>query len=726
VDVRAPEVLRSRATTHSREFLEIPMNIVTERCKIGNVEIEIETGRIAKQASAVVVKCGNTAVLVTAIASPEPRPIDFMPLTVEYRENAFAGGKIPGGYFKREGRPSEHEILTCRVIDRPMRPLFPKTWRFDTQIIGHVLSHDKENEPDVLTITGASAALTISDIVWAGPIAGIRVARVHGEMIAFPTWSQIQAADISIVVGVSRDAITMVEGGGNQVPEKDIIDALMFAKEQAQPLISLQDRLRERAGEAKRPFPEPVVDEALVEQVTAFARPGYEEAFRIVKKSDRREKLHSIGKAALEKFTPADKPEKAAEVKGALSKLEKKVVRKMVLESHKRIDGRGLRDVRPLHIEVHPFDRPHGSALFQRGETQAYATATLGTDYDAQRLDTIRGDVRRHFMLHYNFPPYSTGEVKPLRGQSRRETGHGALAERALRWVAPDIKEFPYTIRVVSDITESNGSSSMASVCGGCLALMDTGVPIKAPVAGIAMGLMQEGEKIAVLTDILGDEDHLGDMDFKVTGTKTGITALQMDIKVEGLTRKILEDALEQAREARLHILEAMLQVLPGPRSDISQYAPRIVTVQIKVDRIRDIIGPGGKMIRAIVEQSGAQINVDDHGLITIASESIESIEKAKRLIEGLTAEAEIGAYYQGVVTRTTDFGAFVEILPGTDGLVHISELENRRVAQVTDVVKEGDEVVVKVLNIDPTGKIRLSRKAAFGVDPADVLNMRG
>jgi polyribonucleotide nucleotidyltransferase len=701
------------------------MTKITESCQIGEARISIETGHMAKQTNAVIVSLGDTAVLVTAGTSSEPKALPFLPMTVEYREGPFAGGKIPGGYFKREGRPSEAEILTCRLIDRPVRPLFHKAYRFDTQIIGHVLSHDKVHEPDVLAITGASAALTISDAPWNGPIAGVRVARVGGKLVPFPTWEQMHTADILVIVGVSRDGICMVEGGGNQVAEADMLDVLMFAQESAQPLIALQDRLRERAGKPKRAFVPPAVDEAFVAEVMGYADAKMRAAFAIKGKHERRDTIAAIQQETRTKFL-ADQPTRLAEIDSALGKLEKKIVRKNVIESGMRIDGRGTRDIRPLDIQIHPYERPHGSTLFQRGETQAYATCTLGTEWDAQRLDTLRGDVKRTFMLHYNFPPYCTGEVKPLRGTSRREIGHGALAERALKWVLPDAKDFPYVIRIVSDTMESNGSSSMASVCGGCLAMMDAGVPIKAPVAGIAMGLMQEGGKIAVLTDILGDEDHLGDMDFKVTGTQTGITALQMDIKVEGLTRAILEGALDQARVARLDILGQMLEKLPAPRSDISRYAPRIVTVQVKVDRIRDIIGPGGKMIRAIVEQTGAQINIDDHGLVTIASDNPESIEKAKRIIAGITAEAEIGACYHGVVTRVADFGAFVEILPGTDGLVHISELENRRVTQVTDVLHEGDEVVVKVLNIDPTGKIRLSRKAAFGVDPSEVLNMRG
>ena len=700
------------------------MEAIIESCTIGDVEIKIETGRLAKQAAAVVVSIEETSVLVTAVAGAEPRDLPFLPLTVEYKELNAAAGKIPGGYFKREGRPTEGEILNCRMTDRPIRPLFPKGWRNETQIIGMVLSHDKQNEPDVLAITGASAALTISDIPWAGPIAGIRVARVDGKLIPFPTFDQEAAGDLTLTVAVTGDAIVMVEGGGAEVLEKDMIDALMFAFEQAQPLIELQKRLRERAGVAKRDYVPPAVDEAFLGAVQDAARATYSDALKIAKKHDRSEALRLAKKAMVAKFAESHAG-REDDVKGALSKLEKKIVRDRVLDTGVRIDGRGPTDVRALHIEAHPFPRPHGSALFQRGETQALATVTLGTEYDAQRLDTIRGDVRRTFLLHYNFPPFCTGEARPMRGTSRRETGHGKLAERALSYVIPSQEDFPYMIRIVSDVLESNGSSSMASVCGGCLALMDAGVPIKAPVAGIAMGLMQDGDKVAILTDILGDEDHMGDMDFKVTGTPDGITALQMDIKIEGLSREILEKALAQARDARLHILEGMNKCLSAPREDVSKYAPRVETIQVKVDRIRDIIGPGGKMIRAIVEQSGAQVNVNDAGRVSISSDSIESINKAKRLIEGLTAEAELGAYYQGLVTRVADFGAFVEILPGTDGLVHISELENRRVEKVNDVVSEGDEIVVKVLNIDQTGRIRLSRKAAFGVDPSEVQNMR-
>ncbi len=702
------------------------MNIVTESCRVGNVEISIETGKLAKQAgAAVVVRCGETAVLVATTSSKYPKDLPFLPLTVEYRESNASAGKIPGGYFKREGRPTEWEILGARCIDRPIRPLFPKGYRFDTQVIVNTVSHDKQNLPDVLAMTGASAGLMLSDIPWAGPIAGIRVCRINGEFVAFPTFDQIAESDINLVVAVSRDAIVMVEGGAEQAKESAMIDALMFAKEAALPLIELQDRLREKVGKPKREYTPPAVDEAFRDQVMAAAEARAKEALKILGKHARHNALSEIKKDMVAQFG-GDAGERADEVKSAISKLEKKLVRGRVINDKVRIDGRGFADIRPLHIEAHPLPRPHGSALFQRGETQAIVTCTLGTERDGQRLDTIRGDVMRYFLLHYNFPPFCTGEVKPIRGQSRREIGHGKLAERALTAVLPEYEDFPYTIRIVSDTLESNGSSSMAAVCGGCLSLMDAGVPIKAPVAGIAMGLMQEGDDIAILSDILGDEDHLGDMDFKVTGTREGITALQMDIKIEGLSRDILEQALEQARGGRMHILDAMVAELPEPRDDISRYAPRIVTMKIKIDKIRDIIGPGGKTIRAIQEQTGCTISVEDSGAVSIASSDPESIERAKSIIEGLTAEAEVGAHYHGVVKRVVDFGAFVEILPGTDGLVHISELDNKRVRQVTDVLEEGDEVVVKVLNVDPSGKIRLSRRAAFGVDPSEVQNLRG
>ncbi len=701
------------------------MDIVTETVRVGEVEITFETGKLAKQASSIVMKAGGTAALVTAVSNKEPKDLPFLPLTVEFRLANAAAGKIPGGYFKREGRPSTDEILTCRVIDRPIRPLFPKSYRCETQVITTLLSHDKQNEPDVLALNGASAALMISDAPWDGPIAGIRVGRVDGQFVAFPTHDQLEKSDLNLIVACSADAIVMVEAGAQEISEADMIDALMFAKESSTPLIEAQKRLRERAGVPKRDYQEPEKDTAFLQKVMDMGRDRMVSALAIKGKHERHDAIKAVKNALKEELGDVGQ-ERSDEVSEAVGKLEKQLVRNKVVKERVRIDGRGPEDIRALYIEAHPFERPHGSAVFQRGETQAYATATLGTERDAQRLDTIRGDITRSFLLHYNFPPYCTGEAKPLRGQSRREIGHGALAERALLAVMPSLDEFPYTVRVVSDTMESNGSSSMAAVCGGCLALMDAGVPIKAPVAGIAMGLIQEGDGIAVLSDILGDEDHLGDMDFKVTGTAEGITALQMDIKVKGLTRKVLEEALAQAKRGREHILAAMTKELPAPREDISQFAPRIETIQVKVDKIRDIIGPGGKVIRGIIEQTGAAINIDDTGRVQIASDNPDAIAKAKRIIEGLTYEPEVGAYYNGVVKRIVDFGAFVEILPGTDGLVHISELENKRVDKVTDVLQEGDDVIVKVLNIDDTGRIRLSRKAAFGVDPDEVLNMRG
>lgn len=701
------------------------MNVVVERAKIGDVEISVETGKLAKQTTAVMISCGGTSVLLSAASSKEAKDLPFLPLTVEYREPASGAGKIPGGYFKREGRPTYSEIISARCIDRPIRPLFPKGYRFDTQIISNAVSNDRENEPDVLAITAASTALTLSSIPWAGPIAGIRVGRLKGRFIAFPTFTQQQDCDIVLVVAVSRDAIVMVEGGAKEASEEAMIDALMFAKEAAQPLLDMQDRLRAQVGQEKLEFIPPSTDAELEAAVFEHAKDAFVEALAILPKHERHDALRAAGRATRAALAETY-PGREEELKAAVGLVEKKLVRTKVIEQGIRIDGRKPSDIRPIYIEAGPLERPHGSALFQRGETQALVTTTLGTESDVQRLDTIRGDVYVRFMLHYNFPPFCTGEVKPLRGQSRREIGHGMLAQRALSQVMPSAEDFPYMVRIVSDTLESNGSSSMAAVCGGCLSLMDAGVPISAPVAGIAMGLMQEGDKIAVLSDILGDEDHLGDMDFKVTGTEKGITALQMDIKISGLTRDILKTALDQAREGRLHILGKMNEVLAAPREDISQYAPRIVTIKVSVDKIRDIIGPGGKTIRAIQEQTGVNVNVDDSGRVTIASENPSSIMMAQRMIEGLTAEAEVGAYYHGVVKRVVDFGAFVEVLPGTDGLVHISELEEGRVENVRDVLTEGDEVVVKVLNVDQSGKIRLSRRAAFGVDPSEVMNMRG
>ena len=700
------------------------MEVIREVAQVGDRQIVFETGKLAKQANTVVVTLGETAVLVAVTVSREPKDLPFMPLTVEYRDANAAAGKIPGGYFKREGRPTEKEILTCRLTDRPIRPLFPKNYRHETQVIGQVLSNDLQNEPDVLNMSAASAALAISSAPWSGPVAGIRVARVDGKLIAFPTFDEIAQSDLNLIVACSDDAIVMVEAGAKQVPESEMIDALMFAKEMSLPLVEAQKRLVARAGKPKLEWLEPVIDQGFRSMVMDKARPAMTAALEIVGKHARHEQVSAIRSAIVAELA-VEHPERVGEIKSALDKLEKVIVRQATVAG-RRIDGRGPADIRPLYIEVHPYERPHGSALFQRGETQALATTTLGTERDAQRLDTIRGDVNNTFLLHYNFPPFCVGEARPMRGTSRREIGHGALAQRAIEAILPDLETFPYTIRVVSDTFESNGSSSMAAVCGGCLSLMDAGVPIIAPVAGIAMGLIQEGNQVAILSDILGDEDHLGDMDFKCCGSAKGITALQMDIKVEGLTRDILERALEQARLGRLHILAAMLDKLAEPRKEISRYAPRVETVYVKVDKIRSIIGPGGKIIRGITEQTGVIININDDGRVTLASADMAAIQKAKAIIEGLTFEAEPGQYYSGVVKRIVDFGAFVEIMPGTDGLVHISELENRRVDRVADVVSEGDDVVVKVINIDDTGRIRLSRKQAFGVDPDEVLNLRG
>ncbi|MFV8754366.1 polyribonucleotide nucleotidyltransferase [Nannocystaceae bacterium ST9] len=700
------------------------MEVIREVAQVGDRQIVFETGKLAKQANTVVVTLGETAVLVAVTVSREPKDLPFMPLTVEYRDANAAAGKIPGGYFKREGRPTEKEILTCRLTDRPIRPMFPKNYRHETQVIGQVLSNDLQNEPDVLNMSAASAALAISSAPWAGPIAGIRVGRIDGKLVAFPTFDEIADSDLNLIVACSEDAIVMVEAGANQVPEAEMIDALMFAKQMSLPLVEAQKRLVARAGKPKLEWKDPVVDQEFRTLVMDKARGAMTDALQIVGKHARHEKVSAIRSAVLAELLVAY-PDRAGEINSALDKLEKVLVRKATIAG-RRIDGRGPADIRPLYIEIHPYERPHGSALFQRGETQALATTTLGTERDAQRLDTVRGDVNNTFLLHYNFPPFCVGEARPMRGTSRREIGHGALAQRAIEAILPDLETFPYTIRVVSDTFESNGSSSMAAVCGGCLSLMDAGVPVIAPVAGIAMGLIQEGSDIAILSDILGDEDHLGDMDFKCCGSAKGITALQMDIKVQGLTREILERALEQARTGRLHILAAMLEKLPEPRKEISRYAPRVETIYVKVDKIRSIIGPGGKIIRGITEQTGVVININDDGRVTLASPDMNAIHKAKAIIEGLTFEAEPGQYYSGVVKRIVDFGAFVEIMPGTDGLVHISELENRRVERVADVVSEGDDVVVKVINIDDTGRIRLSRKQAFGVDPDEVLNLRG
>ncbi len=706
------------------------MSFVREEVQVAGKTIIFETGKWAKQAGgSIVVRLGDTMLLVTATGSAEVKDMPFMPLTCEYKERAYAAGHIPGGFFKREGRPTETEILACRLMDRPVRPLFPDGWRYDTQIIAQVLSFDGENPAEVLAMTASSAALHISDLVWAGPTAAVRVGYIDGKLVAFPTFDQLDESSMNMIVACSRDAITMVEGGMDEVSESLLVDALMFAHESAQPLIDAQEKLRAAVGKPKREFTEPTSDEAVYEKVKELGMGRVAEATAVREKHARYAALDDVKTALVAELCAegAAFEGRDGEVKDAYGRLKKEYARTKTLEKGERIDGRKTDEIRTITCEAGVLPAVHGSAVFTRGETQVLGAVTLGTGQDEQRLDTLRNrDERKRFMLHYNFPPFCTGEAKPMRGTSRREIGHGNLAERSVRRVLPAHDDFPYTVRVVSEVLESNGSSSMGTVCAASLALMDAGAPLKSPIAGIAMGLMKEGDKYAVLSDILGDEDHIGDMDFKVTGTREGVTALQMDIKVDGLTREILEKALDQARAGRLHILDEMAKTLAAPRDEMSPYAPRIVTIKIKPDKIRDIIGPGGKTIRAIVEQTGAQIDIQDDGSVNIASSNERGLQQAMDLINGLTMEPEVGQFYNGIVKRVADFGAFVEIMPGTDGLVHISELDEGRTAKVRDVCDEGDEITVKVINIDRDGKIRLSRKQALDVDAGEVLNFVG
>jgi len=686
-------------------------------------KLHVETGRIARQASgSAVVTLGETVVLVTAVSTNEMREgIDFFPLTVEYQEMSYAGGRIPGNFFRRDmGRPSEKETLTARLIDRPLRPLFPDNYRFETQVIATVLSTDKENEGDVLAILGASAALEVSDIPFKGPIAGVRVGRIDGRLVANPTVSQLKDADINLIVAGNRNAVVMVEGGGRFVSESDMVEAIFFGHKAMQPMLALQEDLKRTVGKEKRSVPEATVEGAFLDDLTRAATPLLQQVITIADKLDRQKKREETQQAVLELLGGEDESRHPA-IKNALHDLERQMVRKMILENGRRIDGRSFTEVRPIECVVGILPRVHGSALFTRGETQAMVLATLGTEYDEQKIESIYGDHFRSFILHYNFPPYSVGEAKRLGGPGRREIGHGALARRALIPVMPDKEEFAYCTRIVSEIMESNGSSSMATVCGASLSLMDAGVPIKEPVAGVAMGLVSDDANVAVLTDIIGDEDHYGDMDFKVTGTRDGITALQMDIKMEGITSDTLEKALEQAREARLHILEKMNEAISRPRTQVSQYAPVVIRMEIKTEKIRSLIGPGGKTIKQITADSGARVEVDDDGNVVIAAADQESADAAVEMIKEIVQEAEIGKLYMGKVRKIMDFGAFVEILPGTDGLIHISQLDRGRVEKVTDVLKEGDEVLVKVLDVDDNGKIRLSRKAALDENPDNV-----
>ncbi|MBX6422774.1 polyribonucleotide nucleotidyltransferase [Thermosulfurimonas sp. F29] len=677
----------------------------------------LETGRVARQAhGAVLVSHGDTVVLVTVVASEETRDIDFLPLTVEYQEMYYAAGRIPGGYFKRElGRPSEKEVITARLIDRPIRPLFPKKWRYETQVIATVLSMDPEVDPDILAITGASAALELSHIPFKGPIAAVRVGRVEGRLILNPTASELRESDLNLVVAGSEEAIVMVEGMAREVPEEVMEEALFFAHEGLKPLLALQRELREKAGRPKMVFEEPEPDQELRERVFHLAGEKMAEILSTPGKQERNRKRRELFEAVLS-LLGEEAAGRESEVREYLEELERVRMREMILAEGRRIDGRGPEDIRPISCEVSVLPRTHGSALFTRGETQVLVVTTLGSPEEEQRLDLPGEEIFKHFMLHYNFPPFCVGEVKPLRGPSRREIGHGMLAERALTPVVPGEEEFPYTIRVVSDVLESNGSSSMATVCGATLSLMDAGVPIKDMVAGIAMGLVKEGDQVVVLTDILGDEDRMGDMDFKVAGTEKGITAFQMDVKVPGITREIMARALSQAREARLKILARMRETLDRPRESLSVYAPRVITLEINPEKVGQVIGPGGKTIKGIIAACGdVKIDIDDQtGLVRIYSSDLETARKAARMIEELTQEAEVGKLYLGKVTRVTDFGAFVELFPGTVGLVHISQLDHRRVRRVTDILNEGDEVLVKVIDIDKAGRIKLSRKAAL------------
>ncbi|MBI5286774.1 MAG: polyribonucleotide nucleotidyltransferase [Deltaproteobacteria bacterium] len=690
---------------------------MTKRYEIdfGGRPLFIDVGKVAKQANgSCVVRYGDTVVLVTAVAAREvAEGIDFLPLTVNYLEMTYAAGKIPGGFFKREGRPSEKEVIVSRLIDRPLRPLFPDSYFNETQIIATVLSVDHENDPEIAAMVGASVALEISDIPFMGPVAGVRVGRVDGSLICNPTLKQQKESDIDLVVAGSPEAIIMVEGGAKMVSEDELLEALVFAHDSMQGVLKLQQEIRADVGRQKMEVPPLKVDDGLVTRVSEIVGDGIRDALRIPSKLERYERLDNIYKGLVETLKPQYEG-REDEINNLFTELKYKTLREAILGEGIRIDGRGPKDIRPITCEVEVLPRTHGSALFTRGETQAMVVTTLGTAEDEQRIDALSGWEYKSFMLHYNFPPFCVGEVRPLRGPSRRDIGHGSLAERAVSKVLPEGDVFPYTIRVVSDILESNGSSSMATVCGASLSLMDAGVPVKAAVAGIAMGLVKEGDRVAILSDILGDEDHLGDMDFKVAGTTDGITAFQMDIKIKGVTRKILRDALYQARVGRLFILERMKEAIATPKPELSIYAPRIFTIYVKQEKIKDVIGPGGKNIKSIIERTGVKIDIDDSGKVNIASPDEEAAQKAISIIKELTQEAEVGRIYLGKVRRIMDFGAFVEIFPGTDGLIHISQLAEERVRDVRDVVREGDEVLVKVIGVDKQGRISLSRKDAL------------
>lgn len=698
-----------------------------ERVKavVANQELVIETGLMAKQSDgAVVVKYGDTMVLATVVAQKKPKEgIDFFPLTIDYQEKTYAAGKIPGGFFKREGKSTEKEILTSRLIDRPIRPLFPKGFYCETQGIVSTLSYGNENVADVLGIIGISSALHISDIPFAEPVSAVRVGMLKDQFIINPDLALSNDLALNLIVAGTEHAVIMVEGGADEVSEDALLQAIRYAHEEIKKIVAIQHDLRAVAGKPKKAFSPEAIPEELIALVRSHTESQIREAIYIPMKHTRQEALDSILQETINafntpenalKFYSDEKKDLTREIVSIFEAFEKEIMRSMIIKTGKRADGRTVDEVRPISCHLGFLPRVHGSALFIRGETQALVATTLGTAEDEQKVDSLDGETSKTFMLHYNFPPFSVGEVKPIRGPGRREIGHGALAERALKYIIPPKDKFPYTIRVVSDILESNGSSSMATVCGGTLSLMDAGVPIKAPVAGIAMGLIKEGEHVTILTDILGLEDHLGDMDFKVAGTEHGITAFQMDVKIKGVTFDIMKDALAQAKAGRLHILREMSKAISAPKDKLSKYAPRIFSLKIKQDKIRDVIGTGGKVVRGIIEQTGAKINIADDGTISIASSDEQSAQKAIDMIKSITAEPELNKIYMGKVVRVADFGAFVEILPGVDGLLHISQISDKRIAKVTDEINVGDDVLVKIIEIDSQGRIRLSRKEAL------------
>ena len=692
------------------------MNAIVKEFSYGAQQIRLETGRIARQANgAVLASMGDTSVLVTVVARRESSDRDFFPLTVDYEERTYAAGRIPGGFFKREGRPSEKAILTCRLIDRPIRPLFPVGFRNEVQVVVTVMSVDPEIDPDIVAMVGASAALTISGVPFSGPIGANRVGFVEGEYVLNPSATQLVESRLNLVVAGTKNAVLMVESEAAELDEAQMLGAVMFGHDAMQPAIAAITEMASEVGNERWEWEAPAADEGVHSRVESLIGGNVIEAYQIGDKVARQDKMTEIRQSAIDQLCADDEGDSPDAVKASIKAVEKNVVRGRILAKEPRIDGRDLETVRPITIETGILPRTHGSALFTRGETQAIVVTTLGTERDAQRVDAIEGERMDAFMLHYNFPPYCVGETGRVGSPKRREIGHGRLAKRSLLAVLPDPEDFPYVIRIVSEITESNGSSSMATVCGTSLSLMDAGVQIKAPVAGVAMGLIKEADDFAILTDILGDEDHLGDMDFKVAGTREGVTALQMDIKIEGINREIMEQALNQARRGRLHILDEMDRALPAPRAEMSDYAPRITTIRIPTDKIRDIIGKGGVTIRGIQESTGATINIDDDGTVTIATSDNSAAEAARKKIEQITADVEEGTIYEGRVVRLMDFGAFVNILPGKDGLVHISQISNERVNEVSDVLSEGDVVKVKVLEVDRQGRVRLSMKAVDG-----------